>query len=168
MDNTPSEDKEPTVSRETGAETPQSRLRILQSQASRGLWPLVVFAAVSLWASSGFRYLPSLPREWDQVMGRPPPVSWVNPAFILYVFSALVLSLLRMAGEPTPGSGFQHVGYLTAFYGFYYIAGALDDNFWAVLVGGFVILTLECYRNWTYYRHRIREERDKLGEDRRR
>jgi hypothetical protein len=167
MDKTPGEERESNVSRETDPETARSRLQILESRASRGLWVLAVFAAISLWARSSFRYLPSLPPEWDKVMGRPPPVSWINAAFILYVFSALVLSLLRMAGGPTPASGFQHVGYLTAFYGFYYVAGALDDNFWAVLVGGFVILTLECYRNWTYYRHRIQEEIDRIDTERR-
>lgn len=148
-------------------EDAQTKVQRLQSRAGRGLWALVAFAAISIWARSGFQYLPPLPPEWQDVMGRPPPPSWISAAFILYVFSALVLSLMKMAGEGSAATGLQHVGYLSAFYGFYFVSGALEDNYWAVLAGGFAILMLECYRNWLYYRHLIREESAK-GEGRRR
>lgn len=90
-------------------------------------------------------------------MGRPPPPAWIDAAFVLYLFSALVLSLARMAGEGSPGTGFRHLGYLAAFYGFYHVSGALRDNYLAVLVGGFVVLTVEGYRNWLYYRQQLRD-----------
>ncbi|GAB4282307.1 MAG: hypothetical protein Kow0092_37380 [Deferrisomatales bacterium] len=135
----------------------------LQARAGRGLWPLVVFAALSLWAGSGFRFLPALPPGWRRALGPPPPIAWIHAAFVLYVFSALVLSLTRMARLDTPGAGFRHVGYLLAFYGFYAVAAALEDNYWAVVAGGFAILGLECYRNWLHYRDRIREAEGRSG-----
>lgn len=105
-----------------------------------------------------------MPADWQRVMGRPPPPSWIGAAFLLYVFSALVLSLARLADNEAPFTGFRHVAYLAAFYGFYAVAGALEENYWAVLVGGFAVLTLEGYRNWVRYRLQIREELEKLGE----
>lgn len=124
----------------------------VDAKAGRGLWPLVCFAGLSLWARTDFRYLPSPPAEWRSILGRPPPPAWIDAAFVLYLFSALVLSLARMAGEGCPGTGFRHLGYLAAFYGFYHVSEALPDNYLAVLVGGFVVLTLEAYRNWLYFR----------------
>lgn len=138
--------------------------RRLYALAGRGLWPLALFALLSLWARTDFRYLPPMPQDWGRVMGRPPPPAWIDAAFVLYVFSAIVLSLTRMAGYGSPGTGFRHLGYLAAFYGFYFVSGVLPDNYWAVLVGGFVVLTLECYRNWLFYWQQIRD----LDEEQRR
>ncbi|MBE0616932.1 MAG: menaquinol oxidoreductase [Proteobacteria bacterium] len=138
----------------------RARVQHWQAQAALGIWPLVAFAAVSLWAVAGFPGLPHVPEGWNEVLGRPPPPSWVNAAFVLYIFSALILSLTRM-GMGTPAkvsAGFAHVGYLAAFYGFYALAGVLADNVWAVLVGGFAVLTLEWYRGWLYCRERARDE----------
>ncbi len=136
----------------------QSRVQQWHALAARPLWPLVAFAALSLWAVSGFPYVPRLPAAWDAFLGRPPPPSWVNAAFVLYLFSALILGLTRMGTPVTLRSGFAHVGYLGGFYAFYGIAEVLEDNVWAVLVGGFAVLVLEWYRGWIYCRQRIREE----------
>lgn len=145
--------------REPGSEA-RARIQQWQAQATRPLWPLVAFAAVSLWAVSDFPYLPSIPDKWNEVLGRPPPLSWVNAAFVLYLFSALILGLTRMGTPVKTTSGFAHVGYLAAFYGFYRIGGGLEDNVWAVLVGGFAVLALEWYRGWLYCRQKIREEQE--------
>ena len=119
----------------------------LQAATNRGLWPLVLFVLVSLWARRGFAGLPAAPVDWDAWLGRPPPASWINGLFVVYVFSALVRGLAHLADGDGPFHGFRHVGYLTAFYGFYHVSGALPDSYWAVLVGGFAVLVLEAYRN---------------------
>ncbi len=136
----------------------RARVEHWQARAARGVWPLVAFAAVSVWAVAGFPYVPRPPAAWNDVLGQPPPPAWVNAAFVLYIFSALILGLTRIGTEAKVSSGFAHVGYLSAFYGFYGLAGVLRDNVWAVLVGGFAVLTLEWYRGWLYCREQIRGE----------
>ncbi len=140
----------------------RARIRKLESQANRGLWALVLFTAVSLWAQTGFPFVPALPPGWRDALGRPPPPWMVSALFVVYVFSALILGMARLAEGKTTFSGYRHVGYLTGFYVFYHVAGVLEDNFWAVLIGGFVVLGLEAYGNWTACRHRIRLERARL------
>ncbi len=144
----------------------RSRIRKLESQAGRGLWALVLFTAVSLWAQTGFRYVPDLPPAWRDALGSPPPPWMVSALFVVYVFSALILGMARLAEGKAAFSGYRHVGYLTAFYVFYHVAGVLEDNFWAVFIGGFVVLGLEAYGNWTACRHLIRLERAKLPQRR--
>ncbi|MHB8765537.1 MAG: menaquinol oxidoreductase [Deferrisomatales bacterium] len=141
---------------------PAERLRGLEARASLGLWALVLFCLLSLWAGRGFVGVPAAPESWRELLGRPPPPSWVSAALVVYLFSALVLGLTRMAGGSWPFAGFRHLGYLAAFYGFYYVGDALEDNYWAVLVGGFAVLGLEGYRHWLALRPLIQEERERL------
>jgi len=124
----------------------------------------VGFAAISLWAVTGFRGVPPLSPEWRAALGRPPPPSWINAAFVLYLFSALVLGLTRLGQPVRITSPLAHLGYLSAFYGFYRVAGVLEDNLWAVLVGGFAILALEWYRGvvWARRGRAPDEEDDRL------
>ena len=139
---------------EGGAE---ETVEALQARIHRGLWPLVAFLALSSWAHTGFRYLPAIPEQWKSFLGKPPPPMWINALFLLYLLSAMILCLMRMAEQMPPGSGFRSVLYLAAFYGFHSVAGSLPDNFWAVLIGGTVLLGLEFYRNRHYHRQKIRE-----------
>lgn len=132
-----------------------------------GLWPLVGFAAISLWAATGFLGVPPLSPEWRAVFGRPPPPAWINAAFVLYLFSALVLGLTRLGQPVRLSSPLSHLGYLGAFYGFYRVAGVLEDNLWAVLVGGFAILTLEWYRGVVWGRQRREADDGPNGRDER-
>lgn len=129
-----------------------------------GLWPLVGFAAISLWAATGFRGVPPLSPDWRAVFGRPPPPAWINAAFVLYLFSALVLGLTRLGQPVRLSSPLSHLGYLSAFYGFYRVAGVLEDNLWAVLVGGFAVLMLEWYRGVVWVRQRREADREPRGE----
>lgn len=128
-----------------------------------GIWALVVFMVLSIWARSGFPYFPAIPLEWKSWLGRPPPLVWIHPFLVLYLFSALILSLTRVSAGWHPFTGFRHLGYLGAFYGFYAVSGGLEDNFWPVFVGGLSVLGLEGYRNWNQYRQQAREN----GEERR-
>jgi hypothetical protein len=47
-------------------------------------------------------------------------------------------------------SSFSHVGFLTAFFLFYYFGKSLEENFWAVFGSGITILGVESYRIWTF------------------
>jgi hypothetical protein len=67
-----------------------------------------------------------------------------------------------MSGNRFKG-GLDHVGYLTGFYIFYYFAGSLRENFWAVFAAGMTILCLVGYASWTQDSELIREEREKLA-----
>jgi hypothetical protein len=47
-------------------------------------------------------------------------------------------------------SSFSHVGFLTAFFLFYFFDRALYDNYWAVFGAGITILGVESYRIWSF------------------
>jgi hypothetical protein len=109
-----------------------------------------------------FRFLPPIPESIRESLGYSPPVTLINIALVVYTFSALTLILARMMGDSNSYRGWSHLGYLAAFYGFYYYAGELSDNFWPVFAAGLTILCLENYRVWTYCTDAIREERENL------
>jgi hypothetical protein len=67
-----------------------------------------------------------------------------------------------MNSEDQTYRGWSHLGYLTAFYVFYYFAEELGDNFWAVFAAGLTILGLENYRVWTRCTEALRREREAL------
>jgi hypothetical protein len=67
-----------------------------------------------------------------------------------------------MSGSGNKG-GLDHVGYLTGFYVFYYFAGALRENFWAVFAAGATILALVAYGIWTHHSELINEELETLA-----
>ncbi len=137
--------------------TTASDIAALEVKIHRGLWPLVVFLSIGIWARTGFMYIPAMPEQWKSIMGQPPPPLLVNATFVLYLFSAMILSITRMAGQSSPGNGFHHVAYLAAFLGFYHVSGVLQESYWAVIFGGVAILTTEWYRNRLYYLNKILE-----------
>ncbi len=110
-----------------------------------------------------FWFLPPIPDAVREFLGFSPPVTLINIALVVYTFSALALTLARMMAGSNSYRGWAHLGYLGAFYGFYYYAGELKSNFWPVFAAGLTILCLENYRVWTYCTDAIREEREKLG-----
>jgi hypothetical protein len=145
-----------------GRET-RKKIRSLQARASRGVWVLALFLAVSIGALDDFSFLPPLPEKIHALLGTPPPVGLISAALVVYTFSAIVLILSRMTLGRGEYTGFMHVFYLSAFYGFYHFAEALGDNFWAVFAAGSTILGLESYHIWTHYREKAREEEELLA-----
>ncbi len=115
----------------------------------RGVLALALFLVISMFAWWGFFFLPS-PDTVTAVLGRPPSARIISIALLLYTFSAIILSLSRMTAGIEHRSSFSHVGYLTAFFLFYYFGKALEDNYWAVFGSGVTILGVESYRIWTY------------------
>ncbi|RNC72728.1 MAG: menaquinol oxidoreductase [Desulfuromonadales bacterium] len=139
------------------------RIERLRTKSSRGLWAMALFIAVSIVALNDFSLLPSLPEGIRAALGKPPSSIMISGALVVYTFSAIILILSRMMGGSEEYSGFSHVGYLTAFYGFYHFAKALGDNFWAVFAAGITILGLESYHIWNFCSEAIKREEEILA-----
>lgn len=138
------------------------RIEQLRRKSSRGLWAMALFIAISIIALDDFSILPSLPPGVRALLGKPPSALMISGALVLYTFSAIILILSRMMSGKEEYSGFAHVGYLTAFYGFYHFAGAINENYWAVFVAGVTVLGLESYHIWNFCQEAIKREKEVL------
>ena len=134
------------------------RIRYFKRQIRYSKWWTALFALVSLGAAVNFRFFPPISEKMKQLLGVSPSPSLISIALIVYAFSALVLILGHMNTGPRRFRGWSHIGYLSAFYLFYYYTGALRDNFWAVFIAGLTILGLEDYRVWSGCNEAIKEE----------
>lgn len=137
-----------------------TELNRLKCLSIRGIKALVLFLVVCVLARSGFSFLPA-PESVTSFLGSPPSARTISIALLIYTFSAIILSLSRMAAGIEHRSSFSHVMFLTAFFLFYYSAKALEDNYWAVFGAGITILGVESYRIWSYCSEavsRIRED----------
>ena len=126
----------------------------------RGIQALMLYLVVCALAWRGFLFLPD-PDTITTFLGTTPSARIISNALMLYTFSAIILTLSRMTAGIEHRSSFCHVGFLTAFYLFYYCGKALEDNYWAVFGAGITILGVESYRIWSYCTEavsRIRED----------
>ena len=142
----------------------RAKIRRFELLASSGLWALALFTALSIGAYRGFDFLPSLGEKTRALLGSGPPVNMINWALVLYGFCALIIALAQMTGNKRPRGVFANLGYLTAFYVFYHLTGAMQDNFWAVFAAGMTILSLQSYHVWNYYHEQVREQQEILVE----
>ena len=133
----------------------------LNRLSTRGILALALFLAVGMLAWWGFAFLPS-PGSVTAVLGKPPSARIISIALLLYTFSALILSLSRMAAGMEHKSSFCHVGFLTVFFLFYYFAQSLEENYWAVLGAGITILGVESYRIWSFCAEGIAKNREDI------
>lgn len=154
-------DKQPTPDAPTGQSQRDVLLKELSADikrlsvlSNRGLWAMSLFMLISMMAWRDFPLLP-LPDTVTASLGAPPPPNMISLVLLLYMFSAIILSLSRMMAGIEHKSSFCHVGYLTAFFLFYHFAKALDDNYWAVFGAGITILSVESYRIWSYCRENL-------------
>jgi hypothetical protein len=129
--------------------------------STRGLLALALFLVVSILAWLEFTFLPA-PETFVSYLGKPPSARMISIALLLYTFSAIILSLSRMTAAVEHRSSFSHVGFLTAFYLFYYCGKSLEDNYWAIFCSGVTILGVESYRIWTYCAEGISKCREAL------
>jgi len=142
----------------------QAKIRKFELLANSGLWVLALFTALSICAYRQFDMLPSLGEKVRAMLGSGPPVNMINWALVMYGFCALIIALAQMTGNKRPRGVFANFGYLTAFYAFYHLTGAMSDNFWAVFTAGMTILSLQSYHVWNYYREQVREQQEILIE----
>jgi hypothetical protein len=95
-------------------------------------------------------------------LGKPPSARIISIVLLIYTFSAIALSLSRMTTGMESRSSFSHVGYLTAFFLFYYYGNSLEGNYWAVFGAGITILGVESYRIWSYCAENITKRREDI------
>jgi hypothetical protein len=127
----------------------------------RGILALSLFIFISALAWWGFPFLPP-PETVTAYLGKPPQASIISAVLLLYTFSAIILSLSRMTASMEHRSSFSHVGFLTAFFLFYYFGKSLEDNYWAVFGAGVTILGVESYRIWTFCAESISKKREDM------
>jgi O-antigen/teichoic acid export membrane protein len=127
----------------------------------RGVLALSLFLVVCILAWLGFFFLPD-PDTVTAYIGKPPSAHIISIVLLLYTFSAIILSLSRMAAGIEHLSSFSHVGFLTAFFLFYYFGKSLEENYWAVLGSGITILGVESYRIWTFCAEGISKNREDI------
>jgi len=139
-------------------------IRKLEKKAYSGAYILSAFIILSIGATRNFSFLPSFSQSLRRSMGAAPPASLISIALIVYVFSAVILSLSRMMEGSEKVGGISHLGYLGAFFFFYHFSGDMDVQFWAVFAGGATILSLESYQRWNFCRDEILKEREVLQE----
>lgn len=129
--------------------------------STRGVLALALFLVISMCAWWNFPFLPA-PDTVTALLGRPPSARIIGTVLLLYTFSALILSLSRMAIGVEHRSSFGHVGYLAVFFLFYYFGKSLADNYWAVFGSGITILCVESYRIWSYCTENVAKKREAL------
>src|SRR6185369_11977807 len=94
--------------------------------STRGILALSLFLVVCILARNGFYFLPA-PETVTAYLGMPPSARIISIVLLLYTFSAIILSLSRMTAGIEHRSSFSHVGYLTAFFLFYYFGKTLEE-----------------------------------------
>jgi hypothetical protein len=150
-------DKQETLRQELTTEI--SRLR---SYSLRGVWSLSLFLLVSLYAWRSFPLFPP-PETFISYLGTPPSAYLVSSLFVVYTFFAILLSLSRMIAGVAHHGSLSHVAYLSGFFFFYYVAKALDDNYWAVFAAGITILAVESYRIWAFCQEALARSTERLA-----
>lgn len=140
----------------------REKIRTLEARAQRGWWVLALFLGISSVVTFGLERLLPIGERTRELLGAPPPTGLISLALVVYSFSAIVLILSRMTMGAAPDTGLSHVGFLAGFYLFYYYAGAMEENLWAVLVAGGTIMLLYLYHLRNYCREELRKEQENL------
>lgn len=140
----------------------RATIRKLERKAYGGAYILSAFLLLSIGATQKFSFLPSFSTAIRKSMGMTPPSGLISAALVIYVFSAVILSLSRMMQGSDKIGGIAHLGYLVAFLFFYHFSGDMDAHLWAVLAGGATIISLESYQLWNFCRDEIQKEREVL------
>jgi SNF family Na+-dependent transporter len=141
----------------------EARIRKLERASGNGLCSMVFFLMVSFAAFDSFSFLPELSVEMRRHLGTPPPAAMISLALVVYAFSGIVRTLARMSRNIKPYLGLMHAAFFTAFYVFYHLSGALQDNFWAVFFAGISVMGLENYYLWTHSNAVLHKERALLA-----
>ena len=139
-------------------------IKRLERRANQGLYSLAIFITLSIGAVQNFSILPSFPPAVLKALGKPPSAQMISAALLVYLFSAIILTLARMTEGSGKTGGMAHLGYLAAFYFFYHFSGDMDVHFWAVFAAGVTILSLESYHLWHHCRDEVQKERALLAD----
>ena len=155
----PQSDAQEAPGREDLRQRIELRIRRLERASGNGLWAMVLFLSISFAAFNGFSVIPDLSDEARKMLGASPPVEMISLALVVYAFSSIVRTLARMSRNVKPYMGLMHAAFFAAFYTFYHLAGALQDNFWAVFFAGISVMGLENFYIWSHSNEAVRKER---------
>jgi hypothetical protein len=136
----------------------EARIRYLRRQIYYSNCWMALFFVVSFGAATDLCFLPPMSESFRRLLGAAPSATLISVALIVYTFSALLLIFGYMNTGSTRFRGWFHIGYLVAFYLFYFYAGQLRENFWIVFIAGLSILGLENYRVWSVCSEAIKKE----------
>ncbi len=139
----------------------EGRVRKLKAQSRTGSYGLAAFVLLTVLAIPNSRLLPPLSARVREILGASPPLELIGLALIIYVFSALTLTLARIAKGQGGYRGWPHLFYIVSFYVFFSYAEAGSETYWAVFVSGLVIMGLENYQIRSWCADQIREEERK-------
>jgi len=120
---------------------------------------MVLFLSVSFVAFDGFSFFPALSDNTRKILGTPPPSEMISLALVVYAFSSIVRTLARMSRKIKPYTGLMHAAFFAAFYAFYHLSGALQDNFWAVFFAGISVMGLDNFYLWSHSNEAVQRER---------
>lgn len=140
----------------------RNSIRKLERRSFSGAYIFSAFLILSIGTTQNFAFLPSFSPAIRKSMGMAPPAGFISILLIVYVFSAVILSLSRMMEGSDKIGGISHLGYLGAFIFFYHFTGDMDAHFWAVFAAGATIISLESYQLWNFCRDEILKERELL------
>lgn len=141
----------------------EARIRKLERASGNGLWAMVFFLMVSFVAFDSFSFFPEISTDLRRLLGTPPPAGMISLALVVYAFSGIVRTLARMSRNIKPYLGLMHASFFSAFYAFYHLSGALQDNFWAVFFAGISVMGLENYYLWSHSNAALLKERALLA-----
>ncbi len=155
----PKTDEQPVPGSDEQRHRIEVRIRRLERVSGYGLWSMLIFLLISFAAFDQFSILPELSDEAIEILGVSPPVELISLALVIYAFSGIIRTLASMSRNIKPHMGLMHTAFFTGFYTFYHLAGALQDNFWAIFFAGISVMGLENYYLWSYSSEAIRKER---------
>ena len=137
---------------------PEERIRKLKALSWTGTYGLVAFVLITVLAIPNSRLLPPLSAKAREILGASPPIELIGVALIVYIFSALTLTLARIAKGHGDYRGWPHLFYTASFYVFFSFAEAGSETYWAVFISGLVIMGLENYQIRSWCAEQINEE----------
>ncbi len=138
----------------------RARIDALHAHGRKGLWGLLLFTTLCAAAAWSLPLQAEIPGPVRELLGPAPPVQLISVALAVYCFSALIRALPRLADGSETYHGWSHMAYLGGFYVFYFYAGALEGNFWALLAGGLLLLGLEYAGLLSYSRCALRAQQE--------
>lgn len=117
----------------------------LRTVSWRTLWSLQLFLTISVAAFlvRDFDLYATLPESVLQVLGCPPPPVLAQLALAGYVVTVLIPLVIHLLNNERPVAHWRHLGYRSAFYGFFLCSNTLAVNFLLVFATGMLLYLLE-------------------------
>jgi hypothetical protein len=118
---------------------------LLNIQSRRGLWEILLFIIISIFALALLDYNPiqRIPELLVDIFGSSPSPILVHIVLIVSTLSELIVIISRIHFCSKPKKIWSHAIFRSSFYILYFLTGSLSENFVLVLISGLVILGLE-------------------------